>query len=83
MGRDWRGLEAPTVVWGVCVGAQQGPNLTCHTHLACKQPAPNLAARQLESQQAIMPLPSNWDEVSPSVTLAALPVDSSGYRENS
>lgn len=86
MGRDWRGLEAPTAVWGVCLCAQQGPSLKCPTHLACKQPAPNLAARQPASQQASKP-PSLCHpigmEVSPSVTLAALPVDSSGYRENS
>lgn len=36
MGKDCRGLEAPTVVWGVCLGAHQGPILKCHTHLACE-----------------------------------------------
>lgn len=61
MGRDWRGLAAPKAVWGVSLWAQWGPSLKCRTHLACEQPAPNLAGRQTASQEATMPLPPDWD----------------------
>lgn len=64
--------------------AQWGPSLKCRTHLVCEQPAPNLAGRQTASQEATVPLPPDWNgKCLPPVTVAAMPVDSSGYRENS
>lgn len=72
MKRDRMGLEAPTAVWGICLCAQQGPSLKRHTHLACEQPAPNLAA----SQPATTPLLPDWDG---SVSLRYTGCSASGF----
>lgn len=57
-------------ILGVCPCGQKGAGLSCHTHLLCKTPAPNVAAhqaasniasRQPTSQQAVIPMQSIWD----------------------
>lgn len=89
MRRDWMSLEALRTVLGVCLSVQQGAGLTCHIHLLCRLPAPNLAAgppackiaSQPDGKLSFLSNPFGM-ELSPFFALAFLPVCSSGYIEN-
>lgn len=72
MKKDWMGLGAQAAVWGICLRAQQGPSLKCHTLLAREQPAPKLAAHQ----PATTPLLPDWDG---SVSLCYTGCSASGF----